>query len=287
MAATGMRMCAASAKKRRGEGSGVASARCACWRCEQTEGTVARVGAQLRGGMMAANAPMAVLRPQRAGTEPCALGAQAPASCAARCICPCLPLGHTQSRAATDCRKPSCHAAATHCTTRQHDAGTTHGSARAHTHDTRARARARAHARAPARAIALRLAAHVKLCRHTTLTLAAGAGLGVSAAAAPCAPTTQAAAAMASSACASAWACLHHDHCILRGHASERACRRQAFWWLRGTTVRPGVLCCGAVQLWWHLHVRPPRPPPPKWRNKPTDCMMQKMRENARGSTHG
>ena len=216
----GMRMCAASAKKRRGEGSGVASARCACWRCEQTEGTVARVGAQLRGGRMAANAPMAVLRPQRAGTEPCALGAQAPASCAARCICPCLPLGHTQSCAATDCRKPSCHAAATHCTTRQHDAGTTHGSARAHTHDTRARARARAHARAPARAIALRLAAHVKLCRHTTLTLAAGAGLGVSAAAAPCAPTTQAAAAMASSACASAWACLHHDHCILRGHAA-------------------------------------------------------------------
>ena len=81
-----------------------------------------------------------------------------------------------------------------------------------------------AHARThttPARAIALRLAACAKLCRHTTLTLAAGAGLGVSAAAAPCAPTTQAAAAMASSsACASAWACLHHDHCILRGHAA-------------------------------------------------------------------
>ena len=259
--------------QRRGEGSGVASARCACWRCEQTEGTVARVGAQLRGGRMAANAPMAVLRPQRAGTGPCALGAQAPASCAARCICPRLPLGHTQSRAATDCRKPSCHAAATHCTTRQHDAGTTHGSARAHTHDTRARARARAHARAPARAIALRLAAHVKLCRHTTLTLAAGAGLGVSAAAAPCAPTTQAAAAMASSACASAWACLHHDHCILRGQGAtlQRTCRRQAFWWSRGTTLRPGVLCCGGVQLWRHLHVRPPRPPPPKGRNKPTD----------------
>ena len=137
----GMRMCAASAKKRRGEGSGVASARCACWRCEQIEGTVARVGAQLRGGMMAANAPTAVLRPQRAGTESRALVHRGRRRASLGCICPCLPLGHTQSRAATDCRKPSCHAAATHRTTRQHDAGTTHGSARAHTHDTRGSAR--------------------------------------------------------------------------------------------------------------------------------------------------
>ena len=222
----GMRMCAASAKKRRGEGSGVASARCACWRCEQTEGTVARVGAQLRGGRMAANAPMAVLRPQRAGNRIMCTGAQAPASCAARCICPCLPLGHTQSRAATDCRKPSCHAAATHCTTRQHDAGTTHGSARAHTHDTRARARAHAHAHAPARAIALRLAAHVKLCRHTTLTLAAAAGLGASAAAASRRRRCQQRRARRPG--PAVVPCLHHDHCIPRGHAcSERAAVRR------------------------------------------------------------